>query len=252
MKNPSRFNSWIAGLLLAAIAGAASAAAPAKGAAAFVPDPIDEASCEQGATTGKDAGGAISSAWYFIGAKPPCTSASTLKKFCARIQTLEGYSQEAVYTSLMDNTANVNAQAAAFDDDADAKAAFLYSHQKQGLQKSLQKCGLNDGQLRAKFVAEAEAHAKANTGVVSVRDQAVIVTFAADRASAVNAALASWKRECAGHPIVGARDNELNKYWIANPRYKSFCETTSQDEFGKQPKDLDKLWNDPGAFMPSE
>jgi hypothetical protein len=152
----------------------------------------------------------------------------------------------------MDNTAMVNGQAAGFDDDADAKAAFFYSHQRQGLQKSLQKCALNDGQLQAKFVAEAEAHAKANTGIVSVFDHAVIVTYSADRAAAVQEALALWKRECAGHPMVGARDNELNKYWIANPRYKSFCETTSEDEFGKQAKDLDKLWNDPGAFMESE
>jgi hypothetical protein len=239
----------VAGALLAACAGVAAAAAPSRAAMEYVPDKIDEASCEQGATTGKDAGGAISSAWYFIGTKPPCTSAGTLKKFCARLQTLKGYSQEAAYTSLMDNTAMVNAQAAAFDDDADARAAFLYSHQKQGLQKSLQKCALNDGQLRAKFVAEARAR---NAGPGGNSDYAVIVTYSADRAAAVQEALTLWKRECAGHPMVGARDNELNKYWIANPRYKSFCEATSQDEFGMQPKDLDKLWNNPGAFMESE
>jgi len=253
MTQQRRLASWIAGLLLAACAGAAAAATPAKPAAPYVPGPMDEATCERAATLGKDISGANSSDWYFYGAKPPCSSASSLKKFCARLQTLEGYSYEAAFTSLMDNTAMVNAQAAAFEDDADAKAAFLYSHQRQGLQKSLQKCAVNDGQLRAKFVAEAEARAKANAGIVGAHDYAVIVTFSADRAAAVNATLAVWKRECEGHRFSDPRDEmQTDKYWKANPRYLPFCKATSENEFAKQPKDLAKLWNDPGAFMPSE
>ena len=117
---------------------AAIGASPALRATDYVPPKMDEASCEQGATSGKDLTGVTSSDWYFIGSKPPCPYASTLKKYCARIQTRQGYAFEALAQEMNDDPAWVSAQVAPFEGDDEGKAQALASHPKQSLQKSLQ------------------------------------------------------------------------------------------------------------------
>jgi hypothetical protein len=233
MTHQRRFASWMAGLLLAACAVAA--APPAKAAAEYVPEKMDEASCDQGATSGKDLTGVTSSAWYFIGAKPPCTSASSLKKYCARLQTRQGYVFEAMSQALNDDPAWVKDMVSPFEGDDEAKAQALYSHPKQSLTRSLQKCALNNDQLRAKFAMEAEASSKTRI------DFAVIGMWAPDHAMAI------WKRECEGHPFSDPSDHSENprmdKYWKANPRFLQFClATTTEDAGARKPKDFRKVW----------
>jgi hypothetical protein len=125
-------------------------------AAEYVPPKMDESSCDQGATSGKDFTDVTSSDWYFIGAKTPCTSASSLENLYARLQTRRGYVFEAMAQSLNDDPAWVKGMVAPFEGDDEAKAAALYSRTKQILQKSLQKCALNGDQVRSKLVTEAE------------------------------------------------------------------------------------------------
>jgi hypothetical protein len=227
-------------LNLVLAAGAMALVFPAKAATEYVPPKMDDMSCDKGATSGKDFTGVTSSAWYFIGAKPPCTSASSVKKYCARLQTLQGYVFEAMSQALNDDPAWVNSMVAPFEGDDEAKAQALYSHPKQSLQKSLQKCGLNGDQLRAKFVSDAEASSKTNI------DFAVIGMWAPDRSMAL------WKRECEGHPFGDPSDHSAiprtDKYWKANPRYLQFCMTTTDGPMAKRPKDLRKVWTDISAL----
>jgi hypothetical protein len=225
--------------LLAAFAVACIA--PAGAAAEYAPPKMDEASCDQGATSGKDFTGVTSSDWYFIGAKPPCTSAGSLRKFCARMQTRQGFVFEAMTQALNDDPAWVNGMVAPFEGDDEAKAAALYSHPKQSLQKSLQKCALNADQVRAKLVAEAEVALKTGSGPAPARDLAVIGMWAPDRAMAI------WKRECEGHRFSDPSDRSemtVDKYWKANPRFLQFCTMTTEDPMGKRPKDFSKVWKD--------
>jgi hypothetical protein len=232
-------------LVLLFAAYTVASVAPAGAAAEYVPPKMDEASCDQGATSGKDLTGVTSSDWYFIGAKPPCTSASSLKKYCTRLQTRQGYVFEAITQAMNDDPAWVNGMVAPFEGDDEAKAAALYSHPRQGLQKSLQKCGLNGDQVRAKLVAEAEAALKSGSGPALARDLAVIGMWAPDRAMII------WKRECEGHRFSDPSDrNEMtvDKYWKANPRYLQFCTTTTEDPMGKRPKDFSKVWKDISAL----
>jgi hypothetical protein len=239
MTYPKRSATSMAGLLLAACAF--TAAAPAKAATDYVPAKLDDASCDQGATSGKDFTGVTSSDWYFIGAKPPCTSASSLKKYCARLQTRQGYVFEAMAQALNDDPALVKGMVDPFEGDDDAKAAALYSHPKQSLQKSLQKCGLNGDQVRAKLVTEAELASRTDPVSAVTGDLAVIGMWAPDRAMAI------WKRECEGHRFSDPSDRSeltVDKYWKANPRYLQFCTTTTEDPMGKRPKDFSKIWTD--------
>jgi len=240
MKHARRSIFWMAGLLLAAIAFAA--VEPARAAAEYVPPALDQSICDQGATSGKDFTGVTSSDWYFIGAKPPCTSAGSLRKYCARLQTLQGYVFEAMAQALNDDPAWVNAMVAPFEGDDDAKAAALYSHPKQSLQKSLQKCALNGDQVRAKLVTEAEAATKTDSDSALARDFAVIGLWAPDLAMTL------WKRECEGHPFSDPGDRSesprTDKYWKANPRYLQFCLSTTADPMARRPKDIRKVWTD--------
>jgi hypothetical protein len=226
--------------------GAIVIAKPAMSAAEYIPPKMDEASCDQGATSGKDFTGVTSSDWYFIGAKPPCASAGSLKKYCARLQTRQGYVSEALVQALNDDPAWVNGVVAPFEGDDDAKAQALYSHPKQGLQKSLQKCGLNGDQVRAKLVTEAEAASKTDSGSALARDFAVIGTWAPDLAKSI------WKRECEGHPFNDPSDHSesprLDKYWKGNGRYQQFCLGTTDDAMARRPKDFSKIWTDLGAL----
>jgi hypothetical protein len=222
------------------------AAAPAMSAAEYVPPKMDEATCDQGATTGKDFTNVTSSDWYFIGAKPPCTSAASLKKYCARIQTRDGYVFEATAEAVNGDPELVGQFTAPFEDDEKALAAALYSHPKQSLQKSLQKCGLKDEQVRAKLVAEAEAASKTDANAALARDFAVIGMWAPDLAMTI------WKRECQGHPFsdpnAHSESPPLDKYWKANPHYLQFCEATTDDGLARRPKDFTKIWKDIGAL----
>jgi hypothetical protein len=234
---------WTLGLLLAA--SAVAVVAPARAAAEYVPPKMDESSCDQGATSGKDFTGVTSSDWYFIGAKPPCTSAGSLRKYCARLQTRQGYVFEAMAQALNDDPAWVNAMVSPFEGDDDAKAAALYSHPKQSLQKSLQKCALNGEQVRAKLVVEAELALKTGSGPAPARDLAVIGFWAPDRAMAI------WKRECEGHRFSDPGDRSemtVDKYWKANPRYLQFCTMSTDDPMAKRPKDFSKIWKDISAL----
>ena len=215
MSDPRTLACRLVARLLAACV-AATLASPGR-AAEYAPPKMDEASCDKGATSGKDVAGVTSSAWYFIGTKPPCTSAASLKKYCARLQTRQGYVFEAMSQALNDDPAWVQSMVAPFEGDDEAKAAALYSHPKQSLQKSLQKCGLNGDQVRAKLVAEAEAASKTDTGAALSRDLAVIGMWAPDRA------LGIWKRECEGHRSTDPADrngNTVDPYWKTNPRYQ--------------------------------
>ncbi len=243
MIDTTRSTSWMAALLVAACAVAP--VAPARAAAEYVPPKMDESSCDQGATSGKDFTGVTSSAWYFIGAKPPCSSASSLKKYCARLQTLQGYVFEAMSQALNDDPAWLQGMVAPFEGDDEAKAAALYSHPKQSLQKSLQKCALNGDQVRAKLVTEAELASKSGSGSALIRNLAVVAMWAPDRAMAI------WKRECEGHRFSDPSDRSemtVDKYWKANPRYLQFCTTTTEDPMGKRPKDFSKVWKDISAL----
>lgn len=228
------------------IAFATIGAMPVLWAAEYVPPRMDEAACEQGATSGKDFTGASSSDWYFIGSKPPCPYAGSLKKYCARIQTRNGYVFEEMAQALNDDPVWVNGQVAPFEGDDDAKAQALASHPKQSLQKSLQKCGLNREQVRAKLVAEAEAASKTDHDAELARDFAVIGSWAPDLAMKI------WKRECEGHPLTDPSDHSesprLDKYWKANPRYLQFCSLTTDDAMGRRPKDFSKIWTDISAL----
>ncbi len=236
--------SWLAGPFLAVCA--IVIAKPAMSAAEYIPPKMDEATCDQGATRGKDFTGVTSSDWYFIGAKPPCASAGTLKKYCARLQTRQGYVFEALTQALNDDPVWLNGMVAPFEGDDDAKAAALYSHPKQSLQKSLQKCALNGDQVRAKLVTEAEAASKTDAGASLARDFAVIGTWAPTLAMTI------WKRECEGHYFSDPSDHSENprtdKYWKANPRYLQFCLGTTDDAMARRPKDLAKIWNDLSAL----
>ena len=244
MTHPRRSHSRMAGLSIAICAVAA--VAPAAAAGEYVPPKMDESSCDQGATSGKDFTGVTSSDWYFIGAKPPCTSASSLKKYCARLQTRQGYVFEAMAQALNDDPVWVNGLVAAFEGDDEAKAATLYSHPKQSLQKSLQKCALNGDQVRAKLVTEAEVASKADSGPALARDFAVIGMWAPELAMTI------WKRECEGHPFLDPSDHgespRTDKYWKANPRYLQFCLSTTDGPMAKRPKDLRKVWTDISAL----
>ena len=181
----------------------------------------------RGATSGKDFTGASSSDWYFIGAKPPCPYAGSLKKYCARIQTRNGYVFEETAQILNDDPVRVKELVEPFGDDENAKAQALASHPKQSLQKSLQKCGLNEEQLRAKLVVEAEAASKTDRDADLERDFAVIGSWAPDLAMKI------WKRECEGHPFSDPTDHRehprQDKYWLANPHYLQFCSLTTEE-----------------------
>ena len=222
------------------------AAAPAMSAAEYVPPKMDEATCDQGATTGKDYTNVTSSDWYFIGAKPPCTSAASLKKYCARIQTRNGYVFETTAQAVNGDPEMVGQFIAPIDDDEEAKAQALYSHPKLSLQKSLQKCGLTDAQVHARLVAEAEVATKTDVDSALARDFAVLGLWAPDIAMTI------WKRECQGHPIsdpnAHSEDPPLDKYWKANPRYLAFCESTTDDSLARRAKDFSKIWTDVGAI----
>jgi hypothetical protein len=230
----------MAGMLLAACA--VPTVAPAKAAADYVPPKMDEVTCDKGAASGKDIAGVTSSDWYFIGAKPPCTSAASLKKYCARIQTRNGYVFEAIAEAVNGDPEMVGQFTAPFDGDDEALAATLYSHPKQSLQKSLQKCGLKDEQVRANLVAEAEVASKTDANAALARDFAVIGMWAPDLAMTI------WKRECQGHPFsdpnAHSESPPLDKYWKANPHYLQFCEATTDDGLARRPKDLTKIWKD--------
>jgi hypothetical protein len=218
---------------------------PAKAAGEYIPPKMDEASCDKGATTGKDFTGVTSSDWYFIGAKPPCTSANSLKKYCAHLQTRNAYVFEEMTQAFNEDPALVNQLVAPFEGDDEAKAQALYSHPRQSLQKSLQKCGLTREQVRTKLVAEAETASKTDLGSALDRDFAVIGSWAPDLAMTI------WKRECEGHRFADPRDsseNTVDKYWKANPRYLRFCSLSSADPMGKRPKDLTKVWTDISAL----
>lgn len=215
-------------------------------AAEYVPPQMDEATCEKGATSGKDITGVTSSDWYFIGSKPPCPYASTLKKYCAMIQTRRGYVFEELTQAMNDDPARISELVAAFEGDDDAKAQTLAMHPKQSMKKSLEKCGLNRDQVRAKLVTEAEAASKTDSGGDLSRDFAVVGMWAPDRAMQI------WKRECAGHPFSDPADHSemprMDKYWKSNPRYLEFCSLTTADAMGKGPKDFSHIWTDEGAL----
>ena len=147
--------------------------------------------------------------------------------------------------ALNDDPAWVNAMVAPFEGDDEAKAAALYSHPRQSLQKSLQKCALNGDQVRARLVTEAELASKADSGSALALDLAVIGFWAPDRAMVI------WKRECEGHRFTDPGDRSemtVDKYWKANPRYLPFCTMSTEDPMGKRPKDFSKVWKDISAL----
>jgi hypothetical protein len=201
---------------------------------------MDDATCDKGATSGKDIAGVTSSDWYFITEKPPCTAAGSLKKYCARIQTRDGYVFEAIAEGVNDDPELVGQFTAPFEDDEKVLAAVIYSHPKQSLKKSLQKCGLKDEQVRAKLVAEAEVASRTDVNPALARDFAVIGMWAPDLAMTI------WKRECQGHhfsdPNINTEHPMLDKYWYANPHYLEFCEATTDDGRVQRPKDFSKIW----------
>ena len=204
----------------------------------YVPPVMDAATCDQGAASGKDITGSTSSVWYFIGPKPPCPYASSLQKYCARLQTRQGYLWEEGSDALNNDRATINGIVSAFDDDPEAKAQALARYPQQSLSKALQKCGLTKEQLRAKLAKEADAASKTDQKRALNQDFAVIAHWAPDLS------LQIWKRECQGHPIADPNSHSesppLDKYWRDNPRYMQFCLLTG-DAFGKAPVPQGKL-----------
>jgi hypothetical protein len=215
-------------------------AGPAVWAGEYVFTPIDQATCDQGATSGRDYTGNFSSDWYFIGTKPPCPNASSLKKYCTRIQTQDGYLFEATVERMNSDSAWLKEMIAPLEGDDEAKAETIARFPKQSLQKSLQKCGLTGKQVRAKLLAEAEAATK--TDAVTNTDFAVIGTWAPDLAMKI------WKRECEGHPFTDPADHSesprTDKYWKSNPRFLNFCLVTTEDRLSARPKNFKGLWKD--------
>lgn len=215
-----------AAVLCAALLMASLAPTPAE--AGRKPKPAAEADADDAA--GAEAmgcslygGGVVdamgqSAAYMFIGQRPMCGDADRKQRFCAALQTREGYDLVREHS---DAAEQAQADAKALPEEM--RATFLQQHPRHSFEPSFGACGLKLDGVRAKLVAQAEATIQA--GKASRQDDEL--NFLRRESPATVEAI--WKRECAGR-VQGRSYGELGIGidFRGNAVYDIFCKRTSK------------------------
>lgn len=166
-----------------------------------------------------------SAAYLFIGARPACADAGRKQRFCAALQTREGYDTVREHSLDAEKAVDV-----ARTLPEEMQALYLQQHPRRSLDQAFVACALKPEAVRAKLANDAAANLQVGKSGRVPED----LEFLRREASALIEPI--WNRECAGR-VTGKSGGELGigVDFKGNRAFETFCLRTTQVDKDKAP-----------------